>query len=269
VNRSRSGILTLARAVEAYFAAYNVAAKTLVGLKARSLWSEPRVVIIPGTFDGSDAPRSMSGGQMLAPVQKASHDPREISAWKCELTLSVYALDRTCPQDEVRQIAALEDLLELAQQAVWNGIDPVSGTTPGAAGIEWGKTIWPTVPIIGAAGKEILLQLTMMIPFFDQTPERATPGFTLGRQLMSTAQSGAQASVASANGALATITGLAFCSATQLGEQLVLSGAASAGNNGRFPIVQVLGPTSLVVQNPGAVAGDANNGAIAWQVAPA
>ena len=61
-----------------------------------------------------------------------------------------------------------------------------------------------------------------------------------------------------------TITGLSGLTAAQGGQWLTLSGSSNAGNNGTFPISQVLSPSSCVVANPRGVTSDA--GPLAWTV---
>lgn len=58
-----------------------------------------------------------------------------------------------------------------------------------------------------------------------------------------------------------TITGLTGMSPQSVGDSITITGAASPGNNGTFPVSQYLSPTSVKATNPNGVAGDANNGA--------
>lgn len=268
MSTPRSGLLALKRAVGAYFTLYDVQADVLIGLKARSLWSKPRVILIPGRFDGGNEPKVMAAGPLDAPLQKASLNPRELASWPRELTLSIYARDVTQPQDEESQIVALDDLHELTVQALWNGIDPASGQTPGGANLTFGEQFYVAPPVVDAAGREMLLQVKWISPVFDQANPTATPTLRLGKQLQTAPNAGTKASVAYALGSLTTVSGLGFQTPACLGQLLTLSGAASSGNNGSFRIVQFVGPSIVVVQNAAAVAPDANNGAIAWQVAP-
>lgn len=84
-------------------------------------------------------------------------------------------------------------------------------------------------------------------------------------------RTGATATVASNSGNFFSITGLTGFSSgdTSLAfpGYLTLSGAASSGNNGTHQITQVLSPSSVVLANPAGVALDANDGAIAWELA--
>lgn len=66
-------------------------------------------------------------------------------------------------------------------------------------------------------------------------------------------------SIAAASGGLSTITGLASMVANDVGRFLVISGAATAANNGSFRIVSRTSGTQVAIFNPGAVS-DANNG---------
>lgn len=265
---NRSGLLALARAVKAYFDDNDVQAEVLVGLKERAKWASPRVVVIPGFFDGKAEPSVMKGGPIGAPLQKSSANPRELGTWARALTLSIYARNVTQTQDVRAQLAAVEDLLESAMQALWCGVDPDSGLCPGAAGIEWGETFYVFPPVQGAAGLEILLQYTFKQPMYDLATTRISPPLALGRQLAGGPRQGAKASVISVSGQNATIGGLAFADASWLMGTLTLSEAASPSNNGTFPVVQVVGPTSVVATNAAAVAGDAANGSIVWSALP-
>lgn len=48
------------------------------------------------------------------------------------------------------------------------------------------------------------------------------------------------------------------------GQSITISSASSAANNGTFTITQVNSSTSVRIENPSAVPGDANNGSIVW-----
>lgn len=162
-----SGLTMLARAVGAYFEDNNVEALVLFGLQARGRWAKPRVVIIPGFYDGSEAPRPMPGGAFGPPTKKESFNPRELAEWTRAVTLSIFAVDQTAPNDEILQTEALDDLTESTIQAVWNGIDPVSGKKPGGAGTEWGDSVLMHPPVQFGYGKELLLHCTVKMPFYD------------------------------------------------------------------------------------------------------
>jgi hypothetical protein len=63
-----------------------------------------------------------------------------------------------------------------------------------------------------------------------------------------------------------TLTGLTNQMLSQVGppNSITISGAASPGNNGTFPIVAYVSATSIKILNYNGVAGDANNGSIVW-----
>ncbi len=61
-----------------------------------------------------------------------------------------------------------------------------------------------------------------------------------------------------------TITGLTNIQASQVGQPIVISGAASFANNGEFIIQSVVSAASVTIFNDAAVAPDTNNGAISW-----
>lgn len=75
---------------------------------------------------------------------------------------------------------------------------------------------------------------------------------------------GATASITTVTGGVATLTGLQNLSANSVGRFLTITGAASAGNNGTFLIINFNSATSVDVANASAVASDGNNGAISW-----
>lgn len=76
--------------------------------------------------------------------------------------------------------------------------------------------------------------------------------------------SGSTASVTSASGPNATITGLTGMYPSLVGQQITFSGAGNANNNGTFTISAFISASSVKVTNPPAVAPDPNNGAISW-----
>jgi len=77
-------------------------------------------------------------------------------------------------------------------------------------------------------------------------------------------QSGSSISITSVISNVATISGLISMSPDSVGRFLTISGAASAGNNGTFRVLDFLSAASVNVVNAAAVAGDANNGSISW-----
>lgn len=62
------------------------------------------------------------------------------------------------------------------------------------------------------------------------------------------------------------VQGLVGMNAALVGQFMTISGAASAGNNGTFPIAAFVNSTTVDLYNPFAVVGDANDGALAWSV---
>jgi hypothetical protein len=79
--------------------------------------------------------------------------------------------------------------------------------------------------------------------------------------------SGAAASiVAGAPAGQARVQGLTSFTSASVGRFLTISGAASAGNNGRFLIAAVNSATEVDIVNASAVMPDGNNGSISWVV---
>jgi hypothetical protein len=62
------------------------------------------------------------------------------------------------------------------------------------------------------------------------------------------------------------ISGLTGRTAADVGNLLILSGAASGGNNGSFNVTSFINATTLAINNSSAIGPDANNGAITWKL---
>ena len=75
---------------------------------------------------------------------------------------------------------------------------------------------------------------------------------------------GAVANITVFGGGVSTLTGLTGMTANSVGNSLVVTGAAAAGNNGTFEIVSYISPTSVTIANPLGSAPDGNNGSISW-----
>ena len=268
--RIRSGLVALKRAMAAYFATYEVDAHVDIGLKARDQWQKPRIIIIPGYFDGTLPARPMEGGNFGPPTKKESWNPRELAEWTRAATFSIFAVDRENLQSEEHQTEALEQLVEWAIRASWNAVDPETEINVGGPGIEYGKSILLHPPVQMAYGKELLLQFTFRSPLYDAPQLVVTPTPALGKQMLDTTQSGRQAYVVTKapDGFSVSIAGLAFCNRGQVGQYMTLSGCANGHNDGTFPIIGINSAQSLIIQNTSAVAPDFNNGRIVWAVTP-
>lgn len=77
-------------------------------------------------------------------------------------------------------------------------------------------------------------------------------------------QTGTAASITSFDGTLVTVTGLTGMTESSIGRQLDISGASAVPNNGKFVIRELVGPTSVKIENSAGSAPDANNGSISW-----
>jgi hypothetical protein len=277
---ARSALTRLALSLDAYLQAQNTGARAYLGLKNRDLWDTSRVVLIDGEFDGSNSPKPRAAGIFQAPWHKASVNPRELVGWARPVTLSIRAVDATAPDDELAQTEATEALIESTLQGLQNAMwqDPISGLWLGIgqANIDWGesKAVWvdPGTATQQTWGKEFLVGFIYKCVFYDLQEGVAFPVPAIRKNLVTTLESGVGASVLSAGpgAGTAVISGLGFADPSWVGKlELQLTRASSAGNNGTFPIAFLLSPTSLVISNAAAVAPDANNGAIAWQLVPA
>jgi len=276
---SESSLVALATSLQAYFTAIGNTSPVYLGLKYRDTWDTSRVVVIDGEFDGSNTPKVRSAGKFGAPWQKNSTNPRELVAWSRPVTLSIRGVDATNPDSEAAQIQATENLIEATVQGLQNAmtVDPVTGANVGVgqANIDWAdsKALWvdPGTATQQTWGKEFIVGFTYKCVFFDLADFVTVPSPNLQKgPLLNTMQSGINAFVKSAASGpgTAVISGMGFCNPAQVGQNLVLSGAASSANNGAFPIVAFMTFNTLVISNALAVAPDANNGAIVWSVQP-
>ncbi len=114
-------------------------------------------------------------------------------------------------------------------------------------------------PALGVAGSTVEVQFTSL----------ANGNFGAAASV-ATAVSGAP--FVGANGTIqnrqvVTLSGLTTMTASMVGYPIVLSGAASPGNNGSFIIQSLVSATSVTVYNNAGVAPDTNNGSIKWYVA--
>ena len=266
---NRSGFMTLVRAVRADFEANDVAASVELGLLGRQEWASPRVTIIPGHFDGVNEVRPMAWGTFGAPRGKSSVNPIEL--WRCtrEITFDLFAVDKTAPTSEEANNDVLEGLVERLTQALWAGVDPVSGQAPGSG---------PSLQLAGTSllkreanfsfGSELLIWATFEHPFYARPIATQQASFRLNKGLVApSGRSGSIARIESVTtGASCVVAGLGFADRNWIGLTMTLAGAASGTNNGTFPILNIDGPDAVILGNPSAVADDANNGSIAWSV---
>lgn len=78
-------------------------------------------------------------------------------------------------------------------------------------------------------------------------------------------QQGSAASLSPGSPGNVIVAGLTGLLPESVGRKLALTGGASAGNRGLFPIVSFISTNAVEVENALAVPGDANNGALIWQ----
>jgi hypothetical protein len=187
-----SGLVALVAAVTADFAARGIVSaqgvpvQVLSGLKSRSLWSFPRVVFIPGKFDGTNVPKPLEEGRLVPPEHTKSDNPRELATWERLVTCSIYTVDETDIQNDLLQISALDNLLESTLQSIYNAftpnVKPIGGNNreygyTGQASIALGDApvtrIYPGVEF--THGGEILFTFTQKGPLFDIPIPTVTP----------------------------------------------------------------------------------------------
>lgn len=186
------GLIALASAVRADFALRAVTMNGVlvavppVGLKSRSLWTFPRVVFIPGKFDGVLPPKPLEEGRLVPPEHTKADNPRELVTWERISTISVYASDKTDVQNEELQISACTWLLEQALQSMVNAYTP-NLKVPEGDNREFGFTgqgslafdsspvtrVYP--PVEFPHGAELLVSFTQRGPLFDVLLNVVTP----------------------------------------------------------------------------------------------
>lgn len=137
-----------------------------------------RILLIPGKEPGSAAG---AGGVLTRDSRPTVNNPRALLTWRKDITMSVWAVDVTDTHNEELQIAALENLLELAVQAAHSAVDPDTGVNVGLAAIEWGAVRYTIPPSEMAFGKELLVEFVHKCPIFDQPVGLAHPQLVFGR----------------------------------------------------------------------------------------
>lgn len=181
----RSGLRALFNGVQAYFDAFNVTAQVAVGWKAykgqlnQGAGRANRVVLVPSDLSGN-------AGKIGQPVERGERriysaddeeqthplaTTRAIADWERVITLAVWAYDGTAPNDELRQVEAAEELLELAKRAV---------DATGGAAIAWGAV--RCLPTERQFGAELLVSLTFAQPLYDVPLEHAYPGLRITKK---------------------------------------------------------------------------------------
>jgi hypothetical protein len=114
------------------------------------------------------------------------------------------------------------------------------------------------VAIAGLSGSSAATGVTTASACYSTTPGVMGSGATAGVWIPAT-------SGTPFNSPWLTLTGLSGLTAAQVGHWITMSGSVHAGNNGTFPIVQVLSATSCIIANPSNIALDP--GPIAWSIA--
>lgn len=165
-----SSLIALANGVRVYMKAVNPAVVVgVTGWKQRSQQLNQgtpganRILFIPGDLQGRDG--------ALERGRKPSSNPRTLLEWKRIVTMSVWAVDASSPanlDNDEAQIAAVENLLEQAIQAVHLAVDPDTKTAVGAGNIHWGGVRWSVANQEMAFGREVLVDFQQSSVFFDR-----------------------------------------------------------------------------------------------------
>lgn len=178
---ARDGLVALADSVRRYFAANNVDAEVPeIGIDSRAnRWAEPRVVFVPGDYDGSSPPKTLDEGRFTPPEHTKSDNPRELVTWERVCTACVLGVDADHKTSMQAQIEASAVLVELTLQAMWNAFDQTAadGAFPtsfergyaGQASLSFDSSrvrrLYP--PTIMGFGTEVLFTFVQKGPFFD------------------------------------------------------------------------------------------------------
>lgn len=168
--------------VQAFFDARDVGANVSLGWKEASKQVNQgagranRVVFIPSDRSGRGGALKLD--QNLQPGRRRfGTAPNDVSTkalytWERLLTVSVWAVDSTAPNDESKQIEAVEDLFEWTIRAVHDFAK---------ASAQWGEVSWLASPIERQFGRELQASLVFRHPMFDTPQDRAFPGFEIER----------------------------------------------------------------------------------------
>jgi hypothetical protein len=175
----------LVHGMRAYFQVNGIPANvTACGWKQRSqqLNQGPggamRIVLYPGREPSGS---SGAAGTLTRGHRPSTDNPRALVTWEHQLTMSVWAVDKTDTYNEELQISAVETLLEYAIQAVHNAVDPTTNTPVGLAAIEWGDVRYTLPPIEMRFGQEIMVEFMHKCPLFDQAISKAFPQGSVAR----------------------------------------------------------------------------------------
>jgi hypothetical protein len=171
----KSAIVVLVASTAAWFASQGVTAHVgAAGWKERFKQNNQgpgganRVCFIPGD------PTSGRDGK-LKRGRQTSTNPRTLLEWDRTITISVWACDNSNRNDEGKQIAAVEALLERTIQAVQRAYDPETGQLVGAANVVWDGVTWNVANTDMAFGREVLVPITLKVPFLDVPYDVAFP----------------------------------------------------------------------------------------------
>lgn len=161
-----SGLTALVNGVRSYFTGAGLTANVSVGWKEaakqvnQGTGRANRVVFVPSDLGGR-------GGTLTAvqqPGQRNFGTPtvdtavRALQDWERTLLVRVWAVDSTSPNDEEKQIEAVETLFEWTIRAV-QSFAKNNG--------RWGAVEWLAAPIERQFGRELQAELVYRHPLFD------------------------------------------------------------------------------------------------------
>lgn len=161
--------------MQAWFSKYSVTAVVAFGRRARprhdnqgGAGGSNRVVVMPGDGEGGRA------GRIIGARKNVGENPMPIVTWEKLFTVSVWAVDTTDPEDELKQFVAVEQLFELTVAAI-----RASAHADGSIGDPSWTTLAPHERIYG---RELLFPLSLRGPLFGPQSPTATPTLVISKQ---------------------------------------------------------------------------------------
>jgi hypothetical protein len=170
----------LMRGVSDFLARFDITAAVRFGWNARARQDNQapagasRILFTPGEYSPPDVLRPLKAG-VLDRNGEQNHmmeNPQHqaLAWWHQLVTCSVWGVDLSSPQDELKNFVATKRLFAWTLRAIKNARDPDTGALAGFANIEdWGAPTWTVPPGLAAFGRELTFTFTMVEPC-DEVP---------------------------------------------------------------------------------------------------
>lgn len=183
----------LLRGVSAFFATFDVTAEVRFGWNERarrdnqSPAGASRIVFTPGEYAAPDVLRPMKAGVIDRDGEQndmmGNPQHQALAWWHQLVTCSVWGVDLSSPQDELKNFVATKRLFLWTLRALKNAVDPDTGALVGFANIEdWGQPQWTLPPGLAAFGRELTFTFTMIEPQTEVPVALAFPSPVVARQ---------------------------------------------------------------------------------------